>query len=246
MKVKLISYTEQALELLIYTKEARLSGGNTLLDIKEWPEEKKLEHLAYMLKTIKGAFEFVDYTFEIIEVSRAFTHQLVRTRTASFQQESLRAVDARTAGYSGPRNAKYDKAAISSFEAYGDLVDSGVPIQDARGILPIATHTGILMKANLRTLSTMAEHRLCTRTQGEYQEVFKRMKAEVIAIHPWAEPLLNAHCVQHGVCCFPNYDKCPVQPFTIHYTEAKREKIKQRWSETDHHSNPVAKDGRTM
>jgi thymidylate synthase ThyX len=205
-----------------------------------------MEHLDYMLKTIKGAFEFIHYTFEITEVSRAFTHQLVRTRTASFQQESLRAVDARAAGYSGPRNFDYDRAAESAFQTYSDLVDSGMPIQDARGILPIATHTGILMSINLRNLSQMAEHRLCTRTQGEYQEVFKRMKAEVIAIHPWAEPLLNAHCVQHGVCCFPNYDKCPVQPFTLHYTEAKREKIKQRWSETDHHSNPVAKNGRTM
>jgi hypothetical protein len=72
------------------------------------------------------------------------------------------------------------------------------------------------------------------------------MKKEVVELHPWAESLLNVYCVQHGVCCFPNYTKCPIQPFTLHYTEEKRETIKRRWSETNHHANPVAKEGRTM
>ena len=246
MKVKLIQFTEDAIEMLIYTKEARLSGGNSFEAILDWPMHRKLEQLDYMLNTIKGAFEFVDYVFEITEVSRAFTHQLVRTRTASFQQESLRAVDARSAGYCGPSSFMYNRAAEAAFQAYGKLVDSGMQIQDARGILPIATHTGIIMKANLRTLSQMAEHRLCTRTQGEYQTVFKRIKELVTAVHSWAEPLLNAHCVQHGVCCFPNYDKCPVQPYAIPYTKTKRQSIMAQWLKADHQANPVAKNGRTM
>ena len=52
--VKLISYTHDALELLLYTKNTRLEGGATIQDIKAWPEEKKLEHLYYMRNTIKS------------------------------------------------------------------------------------------------------------------------------------------------------------------------------------------------
>ena len=231
MQVQLINHTPGALDLLLYTKESRLGAAVSLADIAAWSDAKKMETLDYMFKTIKSAFEFVDYVFHIKDVSRAFTHQLVRTRTASFQQESMRAVSKANGNYvfpalsPGPQTECYKAAATHAFTAYRDLLATGVQIQDARGILPIATATGILLKANLRTLSQMAEHRLCTRTQGEYQEVFRLMKAQVLTVHPWAEPLLNAHCVQHGVCCFPNYKKCPVQPFTMSYTDRKRARI---------------------
>ena len=85
MKVKLISYTQDALELLLLTKNTRLANDGllTLDDIKGWSHDKKMQHIGYMRDTIQSSWEFVDYTFKISGVSRAFTHQLVRTRTAS-------------------------------------------------------------------------------------------------------------------------------------------------------------------
>lgn len=251
MRVELINYTPNALTVLLFTKESRLGNNVTLADIARWPLEKKMETLDYMLKTIKSSFEFVDYIFHIQDVSRAFTHQLVRTRTASFQQESMRAVKKNSSSYVLPdlepaQISEYEAAIADSFNSYEMLVQDGVQIQDARGVLPIATSTSILIKANLRTLSQMAEHRLCVRTQGEYQNVFKLMKKEILEVHPWAEPLLQAYCVQNGICCFPNYKKCPVQPFTMPITDSKKQKIKDALDKTNHVANPVAKNGRTM
>jgi thymidylate synthase ThyX len=49
--------------------------------------------LDYISKTIRSSWEFVDYTFQITGVTRAFTHQFVRTRTGSYAQQSQRSVD---------------------------------------------------------------------------------------------------------------------------------------------------------
>lgn len=249
MKVELTNYTENALELLILTKSGRLGGKETLQDILAWPWEKKMEHLSYMMNTIKTSFEFVDYVFEIREVTRAFTHQLVRTRTASFQQQAMRVVDAREAGYLITcDDDMYKEAADHCFEIYGKLVDKGYPVQDCRGILPTAAYTSIFVKANLRTLSQMAELRLCKRAEGEYQQVFKVMVDLITKIHPWTQPLLEVYCVKTGICAFPLYEKCPIQKYCIspNILDSIRTKVKEVWNVTNHVANPVAKDGRTM
>lgn len=246
-KVRIVNHTENALELLIYTKSGRLATGTTLGEIKTWDDEKKMEHLGYMMDTIKSSFEFVDYVFEIKNVSRAFTHQLVRTRTASFQQQAMRVVDARDFAYlQSSEDDEYKNAIENSLTAYGKMIDSGTPVQDARGILPIAIHTEIFIKANLRTLSNMAELRLCKRAEGEYQSVFKKMIAAVIDIHPWAEPLLKVYCIRTGICYFPRYKKCPVQQYCFD-PAAARKGIELAWNNYNHVANPVANEnGMTM
>ena len=253
-KVELINVTPNALEILIYTKSGRLATGTTLAEIMCWKEEKKMEHLSYMMDTIKTSFEFVDYIFDVTSVSRAFTHQVVRTRTASFQQEAMRVVDARDYSYlQSTDHPAYNQAFEYSLEKYAEMIDAGVPVQDARGVLGTGIHTRIFVKANLRTLSNMAELRLCKRAEGEYQGVFKKMVKNVLEIHPWAAPLLEVHCVKYGICAFPRYDKCPVQPFTLNapkfafeYNNARKH-IRKSWEENQHVANPVAnKEGMTM
>ncbi len=246
-KVELVNVTEDALELLIYTKSGRLKTGTTLSEIKSWSQEKKLEHLAYMMDTIKSSFDFDDYVFEIKGVSRAFTHQVVRTRTASFQQQAMRVVDAREHSYLiSTDHPSYTKAFEFSLEEYGKMLDDGVAVQDARGVLGTGIHTEIFVKGNLRTLSNMAELRLCKRAEGEYQSVFKKMVAAVLNIHPWAAPLLRVHCVKYAVCACPRYDKCPVQINCIK-PEDYRAVIEAAWRNNQHVANPVAnKNGMTM
>jgi thymidylate synthase ThyX len=246
-KVSIVSHTPDALELLVFTKSGRLKPGTTFGDIKCLSEHEKLEHWRYMMDTIQSSFEFVDYTFQIKNVSRAFTHQLVRTRTASFQQQAMRVVDARKFDYLvSTDNPKYQEAADKCFRLYGEMLDEGVDTQDARGILPTAVHTEIFVKANLRTLADMSELRLCCRAEGEYQKVFKNMVKEVLLIHPWVSPLLKVYCVKYGICAFPRYTECPVQEFCCDPEEV-RSLIETAWEASDHVAAPKAnKDAMTM
>ena len=199
MKVQLISYTDDAVNLLLFTKNTRLmNDDDAYSQIAKWPNEKKQEELDYMLQTIRSSWEFIDYTFNIRDVSRGFTHQFVRTRQASYAQQSQRTVDMSGFGYYTPpriaenevAKALYDKAMADINDSYQALREI-VPAEDARGVLPTNIHTNIVAKFNLRTLSEMAKSRLSPRAQGEYQEVFKLMVSEVVAVHPWAEPFLT-------------------------------------------------------
>jgi flavin-dependent thymidylate synthase len=223
MKVTLINYTQEARELLLFTKQTRLSMDSGLLEeIRQWPEEKKQVELDYMLKTIKSSWEFCNYVFSIEGVSRAFTHQLVRTRSGHYAQQSQRTVnmegfeyivpDALTLGFAPLQGLEYRATMNSIRDGYEQLIKLGVNPQDARGVLPTNVSTNIIVGANLRTLSEMAEKRLCYRTQGEYQQVFRLMVDAICKVHLWAEPFLRVYCVATGVCQFPNFTECPIKP----------------------------------
>lgn len=182
-----------------------------------------------MLGTIASSWEFVDYVFLIDGVSRAFTHQLVRTRQGSYAQQSQRTVNMSGFDYVTPdglepdifqidegkdknRAELYKNCMNEINKFYKAMIDEGVNPQDARGVLPTNIETNIIAKFNLRTLSHMAEERLCTRTQGEYQNVFRAIRDCVLEVHPWAEPFIRVYCAAHGICRFPNYHECPIKP----------------------------------
>jgi len=199
MKVKLISWTRDAKNLLMFTKNTRLMDDEDAYDkIKEWPEEKKQAELDYMLNTIKSSWEFVDYIFDIRGVSRAFTHQFVRTRQASYAQQSMRTVNMNDFDYvtndyfvgKDHERMIYEDGMEEIKRYYKLLIDKDVPEEDARGILPTNICTNIVAKFNLRTLHEMAKSRLSPRAQGEYREVFQEMIDEVVRVHSWTEPFL--------------------------------------------------------
>ncbi len=234
MKVELMSYTPDALNLLLRTKNTRLAFGS---DPAEWPAEQRAEHLAYMLDTIRSSWEFVDYTFRIGGVTRAFTHQLIRTRHGSYAQESQRVVDASGNEVSKPKFkkseslGKWEQAERVMMSVYKELLADGEVPQDARGILPTNINTSIVAKYTLRTLSEMAKVRLCTRTQGEYQGVFREMRQRVLEVHPWAEDFIQVQCVADGTCAFPRYGKasCPVYVPALNHDTLRAEQKVRFW-----------------
>lgn len=219
MKVTLVRHTPNALELLVGTKTTRMRGKTP----EEMTQAELYDHFEYMLDTIRSPFEFVDYIFHIEGVSKNFTHQLVRTRTGAYQQETSRALEinafdtVRPAALHYPdesedtgdgvkQHAEYWDDAIADVDAhYRGMIAAGVALQDARAILPSNMPTVIDAKFNLRTLSDMAKNRLCARTGGEYQEVFRLMRAAVLEVHPWAAPLIQVACVATGQCAFPRW-----------------------------------------
>lgn len=260
MKVELLSYTPDALALLLRTKNTRLKFDS---DPALWSELQRQEQLAYMRDTIRSSWEFVDYTFRITGVTRAFTHELVRTRTGSYAQESQRTIDASGNGFLNPYRQgadtplaapyceEFDATCNAAFESYTALLANGAQAQDARGVLPTATLTSIIAKFNLRTLHETAKVRLCVRAAGEYQRVFREMRSRVIEVHPWAEVhrFLEVHCASEGTCAFPRYGRkeCKFYDPRMDLDALKAETRVKFWTAKELQvANPIARDGRTM
>lgn len=204
MKVTLIDFTGKgrphdqdyyAAALLIFTKRTRLKMSPEGLDeILNWPPKRIEDELAYMARTIPSSWEFCNYTLMVEDVTRAFTHQLVRTRTASYAQQTMRMLDVSGFTYStGPtvrshtnREARYGRVMEYLNNEYEALIESGVKAEDARGILPTNIHTNIVVGANMRTVAEWLTKRVSPRTQGEYREFLDAMRSEILAVHPWA------------------------------------------------------------
>lgn len=202
MKVTLLSYTPEAENLLIFTKNTRLTMSPGLLDdIRAWPTEKKLEELEYMANTIPSSWEFVDYTFLVEGVSRAYTHQQVRTRAASYAQQSMRVTNQCDFDYIFTEKNKESVEAMEVINAtigslkynYKHLIELGQPSEDARGILPTNISTNVVCKFNLRTFVELAKSRTGGRTQKEYQTVVNAMVDEVLKVHPWVDKFFFKH-----------------------------------------------------
>lgn len=199
MKVTLIDYTQDAPEKLIFTKSTRLKMSPDLMkSVQDMTKEEKLNELAYMVNTIRSSWEFVNYTFMIEGVSRAFTHQFVRNRQGSYAQQTMRILDVSGFDYiTGPsiqteeQKVTYDACMQTIQESYDKLIESGVKIEDARGLLPTNICTNICAQYNLRTLAELVASRSSPRTQGEFREVMDHMYWAVIDVHPWAALFLK-------------------------------------------------------
>ena len=200
MKVTLISYTKDAEDLLILTKSTRLEMTPGLLGkIKSMTPAEKSAELDYMANTIPSSWEFVDYVFMVEGVSRAYTHQQVRTRTGSYAQQTMRILDlSKGFDYVYTDGNESDPAAMAIIDlcmenvqkTYKRLIEMGQAAEDARGVLPTNIATNIVCKFNLRSFADLVKKRSGGRTQGEYRAVVNAMVDEVLKVHPWAEKFL--------------------------------------------------------
>ncbi len=171
-----------------------------------------------------STIEHIVFTFAISGVSRTLSHQLVRHRAGvAFDQQSQRYVKFKGAATMLPGTiADGDPALRERFEAqvdgalelYGDLVDAGVPGEDARFVFPNATRTNLVMTANLRALIHMSGLRLCTMAQWEIRRLFQLVRHEVFGVSPFLGSFLAPKCVPLGYCDeFNNRDgHCPIRP----------------------------------
>jgi thymidylate synthase (FAD) len=241
MKVSLINFTQNARELLIFTKNTRhLSGESRFEEVLDMTERAKQEELDYVFNTISSSWEFVNYTFLLQDVTRSLTHQLVRHRHNSFAQQSLRVFPAESFKYFVPDKlekesyqlAIYDATMSQTQENYNLLLKHGVNVQDARGVLPMNICTNIIVGANLRSLSNLMETRLCVRAQGEFQMAAMLMRNLVADVHPWAEKVLAPSCITKGTCMFPRFTGCPLKNKYHHLQpieDSLTDKVKCDW-----------------
>jgi len=127
----------------------------------------------------ESVLEHAYATFRIMGGSRAFTHQLVRHRLASYTQESQRYVDEVGFTYVTPPSVQGNCEALKVFgeamevarEAYRKLRELGVPKQDARFVLPNATTSEIVVSANFREWRHIFSLRCHPSAQWEIRDI---------------------------------------------------------------------------
>jgi flavin-dependent thymidylate synthase len=169
--------------------------GKVVRDKRDVTDEERRYHLEEMKKTkLKAPLEAVNLHWMVEGVTRSFTHQMVRQRTAVYAQESLRfavkedvaqavALPPSLAGvepYDGdgfPTDqqtwlSSWDDVVLHIEEAYLNLVNSGMPAEDARGLLPHNITTRLNYATNLRNFQDHAGNRLCTQAQFEWRNVW--------------------------------------------------------------------------
>lgn len=190
----------------------------------------------------KAPLEWVQMSISFENVSRAFTHQLVRTRMAGYAQESQRfavKTDMGDAVKLPPslagtmpwkefeeqcaregidpevnRSPKqywrqlWDGALSNINSVYGVLVNTGMPAEDARGLLPTNTLTRVHMHIDMGTLLRLAGSRLCTQAQAEWRAVFAELAKAIRNYgpdeHRWQMDLIASSfrpvCWAEGKC----------------------------------------------
>jgi len=127
--------------------------------------------------------DHVVYMFEIEDCSRVTTHQLVRHRTASYDQESQRFSAATREGVVTPPSIQTNEVASRTFDealkvvysAYEKMVAAGVPKEDARYVLPSSMKTKLVMTINARSLMHVVWQRTALQAQWEIRELVNAM-----------------------------------------------------------------------
>lgn len=210
---------------------AKMYKGEVVRSLADVTHAERYEYLEQILKTkLKAPLEAVKLHFMVEGVTRSFTHQMVRQRTAVYAQESLRfavkedmaegvahppslagtipAVDwydqqselpeeerdhfTNQAGNAQLMRNEWDEGVRQVGYSYKNLIDMGMPAEDARGLLPHNITTRLNYVTDLRALLDHAGNRLCTQAQFEWRLVFAKMAEAIREYKPHAALIASA------------------------------------------------------
>ena len=173
------------------------------------PEDRVRSVLSTVIKSGHlSTLEHASYTFAVDGVSRALTHQLVRHRIASFNQQSQRyvkftdgvpVVKPGTVAANEEAGRIFDETVDAIEAAYARLLELGIPAEDARYLLPNAAESKIVITMNVRELLHFFELRCCNRAQWEIREMAHRMLELARPTAPYIFMDAGAGCVR-GAC----------------------------------------------
>jgi len=201
-------------------------------------EEMGAQDVVRMVRILVGsghhsALEHASFTFAIDGISRACSHQLVRHRLASYNQQSQRYVRFGTGDdFVVPPNIDAVPAAKAVFleameqarHAYDKLVELGLEQgyanetvqEDARFVLPNAAETKIVVTMNARELRHFFRVRCCRRAQWEINRLAWAMRHLVTAVAPTLFEKTGPGCVidscpEGKMACGTEYSEVEIQ-----------------------------------
>ena len=130
----------------------------------------------------ESVIEHASFTFRIRGLSRAALAQLTRHRLASFDVMSQRYVRYEDVGLVIPESILDSELAEDARYAidyaigiYQRMADAGIPLEDARYVLPQAVTTELVLTMNARELRHFFSLRCCNRAQWEIRELADEM-----------------------------------------------------------------------
>lgn len=197
---------------------AKAYKGEFVSSLAEIADDEREYYLREVQKSVLAMpLESVHFHFRITGVTRGFTHQMVRQRTAAYSQESTRFAVKEEVPVGDPPSIigvkslhervedlrkrmpplttdedlwrmvsesrtkeehwrdLWDAVVNGIEDAYNQMVNSGMPAEDARGILPTNLLTQINYITDLRGLKEHAGLRLCTQAQFEWRQVWAQI-----------------------------------------------------------------------
>jgi len=219
IRVKILDWPDEKRMKVLLTKMVKATIGG---DVDEVIDDNSLGEELF-LGGLQTGLEAFNVSFEISGVSRAFTHQFVRTRKAAYHQQSSRFT------YMGdmfnvrmPQSIADDSTAKKIFElfvessrlTYRKLCELNIPFQDARFAVPVGIETYIIGEFPLKVFLDTYAYRGCYGFQWEIVHVFQEMRRQLIEKLPFLEPYIKISCEKVGRCTFQGWenveDFCPL------------------------------------
>ena len=211
LKVKLLSHTADPEQNVVAAiRQCYSSVGAEELKEKTTEEVRKRLIKQVIESGHTSTLEHATFTFSIDGVSRVTEIHLIRHRIASFSIQSGRYVKRGDAAYRVPPTIKtlldkklYEKCLKhfdNSQELYNELLEAGIPAEDARYMQPQSIQVKIIMSMNARELLHFFSVRSCNRAQWEIREIAKQMLDLVKEVAPNIFENAGAPCVSEKVC----------------------------------------------
>ncbi|MDW7970559.1 MAG: FAD-dependent thymidylate synthase [Nitrososphaerota archaeon] len=216
LKVTLLAYTpnpEKVIAAAARQCHSKLSALEIANKIKREDIEKTINKVIEV-----GHFSVLEhayFTFLIEGISRACSHQLVRHRIASYSQQSQRFVEVedefivpKSISENNEAHKIFSEALDNCKKCYKRLIEMGIPMEDARYIIPQASPTKIVVTMNARSLWNFFELRCCLTSQWEIRMLAEKMLELVKSIAPIVFKKAGPFCITRGICPEKKYD-CP-------------------------------------
>ena len=157
-----------------------------------------------------GPMEHPQITFAIKGVPVFTERQLIRHRHLTFDVQSMRYADFSDAPYTVPKSMTdpehfsrerglseisdadreaarelYEAEMDRSFEKYQELIDRGIPKEDARGLLGLGTEVNLTVSGNARTFLHLLDMRRKANAQRNIRELSEAMLDELFEWMPY-------------------------------------------------------------
>jgi thymidylate synthase (FAD) len=154
------------------------------------------------------------FKFYVEGISRVCANQLVRhsigfypnQRSQRYVTENINYIIPPTINNSHLKNKYCYILSMIIWDFYKEMIEEGIPVEDARYILPNACHTSLTLALTWEALINFMHQRLCNKAQWEIRELANKMKKSIEVYLPELKDFLVPKCKYLGKC--PEEKRC--------------------------------------